>query len=122
MERWSGKDYKMGLPIKPEWGYLIVWEFHVRPGAEERFENVYGPQGDWAQFFKRGEGYAGTELNRDLNIAGRYVTLDFWTSPHAYEHFRELHLAEYKAIDERCEALTERETEIGRFERVSRRT
>ena len=122
MERWSGKDYKMGLPIKPEWGYLIVWEFHVRPGAEERFENVYGPQGDWAQFFKRGEGYAGTELNRDLNIAGRYVTLDFWTSPHAYEHFREQHLAEYKAIDERCEALTERETEIGRFERVSGRT
>jgi heme-degrading monooxygenase HmoA len=100
------------------WGYVIIWDFLVRKASEPRFTEAYGPAGDWARFFAAGEGYLGTELVRDVTGERRYVTLDFWTSRQAYERFREQHLAEYEALDARCQALTERETEIGRFDRT----
>lgn len=97
-------------------GYLIIWEFRPRKGAENRFQEAYGPQGIWAKFFARGEGFIGTELNLDLKDPTRYLTLDFWESKQAYDAFREAHPAEYQAIDEQCEALTAEEKPLGTFE------
>jgi heme-degrading monooxygenase HmoA len=103
---------------KSEWRYVIVWEYRVRPGRETDFERVYGSQGDWVQFFRRGAGFVGTELSRDTANPRRYLTLDFWESAEAYRRFREQHLAEYEAIDHRCEEMTERELQLGTFERI----
>jgi heme-degrading monooxygenase HmoA len=101
------------------WNYMIAWEFRARTGAEADFERVYGPQGLWARLFEQGEGFVGTELNRDLKDPGRYLTLDFWISKDAYDRFRDQHRADYQTIDKQCEALTEREIELGRFERLA---
>ena len=101
-----------------EWRYLIIWEFRVRMDMEERFEKAYGPRGDWAEFFAQGEGYVKTELNHDLKDSRRYVTLDFWVSREAYENFRRQHSSEYGAPDQKFEEMTEKELEIGKFERV----
>ena len=103
---------------KGTWGYLIAWEFRPRAGAEDRFEKAYRPNGIWASFFAQGKGFIATELNRDLKDARRYLTLDFWASKEAYETFHNQHKSEYHAIDAQCEALTEQETELGRFERL----
>ena len=94
---------------------MILWEFHVKPGREERFEQVYSPEGDWARIFRQGKGYLGTELDRDLQRKGRYLTADYWTSQTAYESFREQRLGEYRALDKRCAELTGRETALGKF-------
>jgi heme-degrading monooxygenase HmoA len=102
-----------------EWGYLIMWEFQVRTGMEKRFAKIYGAEGDWARLFHQDASYIGTELIHHFNGEQTYVTLDFWTSPQAYDKFRKQHLANYKALDRKCEALTESEREIGRFVRVS---
>ncbi len=96
-------------------GHVIVWEFRVRPGLEAEFETVYGPDGDWARFFRRDPAYLGTELLRADAAAWRYVTVDRWTSRAACDAFRSRCKEEYAAIDRRCERLTEQETEIGRF-------
>jgi heme-degrading monooxygenase HmoA len=101
-----------------QWRYLIIWEFRVRAGMEARFESAYGPRGSWAQFFSKGKGYVSTELNHDLKDSQRYVTLDFWVSREAYESFRREHAAEYKALDEEFERMTEEELEVGNFERI----
>ena len=101
------------------WRYVIIWEFRVREGTEERFEEVYGPAGEWARFFMQDDLYIRTELIRDFKERGAYLTLDFWVSKKAYDEFREKHLAEYKAVDQKCEALTESEREIGSFTRVT---
>ncbi len=98
--------------------YVILWEFRPRPGREREFEAAYGPDGDWARFFRGGDGYLGTDLLRAGGGEGRYVTIDRWTSKAAYEAFRARLLAEYEAIDRRCEALTERETALGTFTAV----
>jgi heme-degrading monooxygenase HmoA len=95
--------------------YLVIWEFQVRPGAEPDFERIYGPRGDWAQLFSKGEGYLRTDLLRDRERAGRYVVLDHWSSDEHYQRFRAAHQAEYKALDQRCESLTVRESPLGTF-------
>ena len=104
----------------PHWGYVVIWEFRPRKGAETRFEEAYGPKGVWARFFARGEGFVATELNRDLKDAGRYVTLDLWVSKDAYDTFRAAHEAKYQTIDQQCESLTAEEKSIGAFERLGR--
>jgi hypothetical protein len=43
--------------------------------------------------------------------------MDFWTSENSYESFREHYSAEYRKIDVMCEAMTDSESETGRFER-----
>jgi len=106
------------MEARDAWGYLIVWEFRPKPGMESKFEEIYGSHGAWAELFRRGKGYCATELARDTNDPGRYLTFDFWTSRQAYEQFRESNLAEYKRIDELCEEMTQTELELGRFARV----
>ena len=109
----------MATPV--EWRYLIIWEFRVRAGGG-RFEKVYGPLGDWARFFARDDGFVRTELNHDLKDGRRYVTLDFWVSREAYENFRQQNATEYAALDQKFEELTEKELEIGKFERIANRS
>lgn len=101
-----------------DWGYLIMWEFRVRACMEKSFEKVYGPGGDWACLFEQDESYIGTELIHDLKPERIYLTLDFWTSQKAYEAFRKQHVARYRALDRKCEEMTESEREIGTFVRV----
>jgi heme-degrading monooxygenase HmoA len=100
------------------WGHVVIWEFYVRQGQEKHFEVVYGRNGEWAQIFQADPEYLGTELSRDYAIPRRYITLDFWCSRAAYLRFREAKAEEYKAMDQRTEGLTERETELGSFERI----
>ena len=92
--------------------FIFIWEYIVREGLEAKFEKIYGAQGDWAQLFKHGEGYLGTDLFRDSNHPRRYITIDRWTSFAAFDSFREKCRLQYEALDSRCEYLTEREAEI----------
>lgn len=103
-----------------QWGYLVMWKFVVKRGMEARFEQVYGASGDWARLFQQDEDFLGTELNCDHEGSRRYITLDFWASEEAYQGFREKHLAEYQAIDQQCEQLTESECKLATFARVVR--
>lgn len=86
---------------------------------EPVFEKTYGPHGDWVTLFKTGEGFLRTELVRGTANPQQYLTLDHWSSEEAYENFRLNNAAQYKSVDARCEALTESETEIGRFKKLA---
>jgi len=99
--------------------YVIIWEYRVRAGSEAAFEQAYGREGEWVRLFEQGQGYRGTELHRDLAGGRRYVTIDRWTSRAAYDALHDRHVAEYDAIDRRCEPLTEHEELLGTFEGVS---
>ncbi len=100
------------------WGYMVMWEFVAKPGMEARFEQIYGPSGDWARLFQRNENYLGTELKHEEANSRRYATRDFWTSEEAYERFREKHRIEYQAIDQQCEQVRESERKLAEFTRV----
>ncbi len=99
-------------------GYTCVWEYSVAPENQDAFHEAYGPDGAWAQLFRRAPGYLRTELHRDRLQSDRFLTIDYWESEAAWQVFRSTYTAEYEALDEGCAALTQREAEIGRFGRV----
>lgn len=95
--------------------YIIIWEYQVKPEKRAEFEEIYASVGAWAELFQKGTGYLGTELLQDVHHPLRYLTLDRWASKEAYEAFLSQWDDEYKALDARCEGLTERELLLGKW-------
>jgi hypothetical protein len=96
--------------------FLVLWEYEVKPGNEERFEQVYGPGGDWDSLFRSDPNHAGTRLFQDTARTGVYLTADYWLSRKSYEEFLVLRRSEYKALDAATEDLTLSEQHVGSFE------
>ncbi len=96
--------------------FLVLWEFEVKPGNEERFEQVYGPGGDWDSFFRIDPNHAGTRLFRDTARIHVYLAADYWLSRKSYEEFLVLRRSEYNTLDAASEDLTLSERQIGSFE------
>jgi heme-degrading monooxygenase HmoA len=103
----------------PVANFTAIWEFHVKPEARSQFERIYGPDGDWAQLFRRSPEYCGTTLLQDRDHPERYLTLDHWASRDALAQFKREHHADYAALDKKCESLTEKETFVGDFDNLT---
>ena len=94
----------------------LVFSYEVRdPGG---FEQEYGPDGEWAQFFRRGRGYVGTELLRDVETPGRYMVVDRWESADAYNAFAADHRDEYMRRVDDTRFHYDQELRFGTFESV----
>lgn len=99
--------------------FVIIWSYVVRPERQSEFEQAYGPNGEWAELFRKAEGYFRTELLHDTETPDRYTTLDYWHSEDDYNKFHNQFVSEYQALDARFEEWTVSETLIGRFRIVS---
>ena len=97
---------------------VIALVFSYDVGDSTEFEQVYGPEGEWAQFFRTGSGYVGTELLRDVEIPGRYLVVDRWETREAYNAFVEEHRDEYMRRVDESAFRYEHELRIGSFETV----
>jgi hypothetical protein len=96
--------------------FCYVWSYEVAPDQFSAFEETYGPEGAWAVLFGRDPAYLGTELIRDRDRIGRYLTIDRWTSRAACLAFRERNRDEFAALDDRCGQWTILERELGEFD------
>jgi heme-degrading monooxygenase HmoA len=94
----------------------LVFRYEARDPAE--FERVYGPEGEWAQFFRRSDGFIGTELLRDLDEAERYVVIDRWESVDAYNEFLAEYQDEYMRRADETRFHYVQELRFGTFENV----
>ena len=94
----------------------LVFRYEVRDAAS--FEAAYGPNGEWAQFFRQGTGYIGTELLHDVEEPERYLVIDRWESAEAYNEFLTANNEEYvrRADESRFHYL--QELRFGTFENV----
>ncbi len=99
--------------------FVALWEYEVKPGCEERFENAYGPHGEWVWLFRNDSSYKETRLVKDVLRGGVYLTMDFWDSRSDYEEFMAAHRAEYEAIDTIAKQMTAKERRIGWFGMVA---
>lgn len=97
---------------------VYLWSFQVPPEHEEAFRAMYGPAGDWVRLFQDSEDYLGTQLLKDADSPGRYLTLDRWTSAEAREAFLASARDDYDRLDRACERLTTQETSLGSFREV----
>ena len=95
----------------------LVFSYEVvRDGAE--FERAYGMDGEWAEFFRQGRGYIGTELLRDVEAPGRYLVIDRWESADAYNAFAGAQREEYMRRVDESAFLYDQELRFGTFENV----
>jgi heme-degrading monooxygenase HmoA len=94
----------------------LVFSYDARDPGE--FERVYGPNGEWAAFFRQGRGYVGTELLRDVELAGRYLVVDRWESAEAYNEFVAEHRDEYMRRSDESTFHWEHELRLGTFQNV----
>ena len=101
---------------RPALMLALLFQYDARDDAE--FEQVYGPKGEWAQFFRTGAGYIGTELLKDAETPGRYLVIDRWESREAYNAFVEANRDEYMRRVDETAFHYERELRLGTFENV----
>jgi heme-degrading monooxygenase HmoA len=94
----------------------LVFSYEVRDATE--FERVYGPEGEWAEFFRRSRGYIGTELLRDIEVPGRYLVIDRWESADAYNAFAAERQEEYMERVDATRYHYDSELRFGTFETV----
>jgi len=94
----------------------IVFRYDVRD--TETFEDVYGPDGEWAKFFRGGAGFIGTELLRDVEEPDRYIVIDRWESIDAYNQFISEHQKEYLERSDESRMYYLQELRFGSFENV----
>jgi heme-degrading monooxygenase HmoA len=99
--------------------YVVLWRFRPRKDRESEFERAYGPSGEWARLFQRGEGYLGTELLQRSDDPKEYLVLDRWASRTAYEALRTRFSSEYRRLDTLLDELTEEEMPMGTFETLT---
>jgi heme-degrading monooxygenase HmoA len=99
--------------------FVVLWEFEVKPGCEERFESIYSPTGAWAQLFRRDPNFRETLLLRDSSRPRSYVAVDFWQSQSSYNEFKQQHVLDYEKLDKDCESLTFAERPLGSFHQLS---
>jgi heme-degrading monooxygenase HmoA len=105
----------MKLKTRRQTLHIILWEYQVKPERRSEFESIYSPNGAWAELFKKGIGYTGTEFLQDETNPRRYLTIDRWESKEDYETFLSQHKKEYRALDAQCDGLTESESLIGKW-------
>jgi heme-degrading monooxygenase HmoA len=99
--------------------YWVVWSFDVKPEHVKAFERAYGPEGEWAELFRRAPGYVGTELRRETDRRAHYLTIDRWNTRADYDRFKEAFSQQYQMLDVRCSKMTEAEKKVGDFEMKS---
>jgi heme-degrading monooxygenase HmoA len=97
----------------------LVYEYQVDPGRVARFEDTYGPDGQWARFFRGAAGYLGTELLRDPTRPGRYLVIDRWSSAQAAARFLADRAEEYQRRSRDTAHLYLREVRLGAFDAVA---
>ena len=90
--------------------YRIPFEYDVAPERCARFEEVYGPDGEWARFFRTGAGYVETTLER--LAPGSYRVTDHWDTRADYERFLERNADRYAALSRAGELLYVRERRL----------
>jgi hypothetical protein len=83
--------------------YRIPFAYVVAPANRAEFEAVYGPDGDWARFFRGDAAYVGTTLERTAE--GEYLVTDQWRARADYDAFLERNAAEYARRSKRHAGL-----------------
>ncbi|MEW6195354.1 MAG: antibiotic biosynthesis monooxygenase [Bacteroidota bacterium] len=96
--------------------YIVIWQFTVKQEYLDDFVSAYGPNGTWAELFKKDGGYKETKLLQDVDNKLIFVTIDIWESKKSYNGFKNDFKEEYFKLDGEFEKFTVSEKPIAEFE------
>jgi heme-degrading monooxygenase HmoA len=98
--------------------YEILWMYEVSTDMRARFEQVYGPSGEWARLFAQADGFVEVVLARADDATNTYVTIDRWRDRQAYEDFQRRFAQSYQELNASLSELSTNQVRIGSFSRV----
>jgi hypothetical protein len=96
------------------------WRFKIHPNSRERVEREFGPEGIWAQHFRRPigdkpSGFVRTELTLSVSNPLVYETRDYWESEESFKAHMRAFDQKYALLDEQCAILFQDEQYFGTF-------
>jgi quinol monooxygenase YgiN len=91
----------------------IIWQFDVRPGRENEFEQLYGVDGEWTKLNRQTRSYLGSSFLKDQNRTSRYLVVEYWSEMLVYEQHRTYRSDTVASLDKRSAELVEATEPLG---------
>jgi len=93
----------------------IMWQFDVKAGREEEFEQLYGADGPWTAMNRQTRSYLGSSFLHDQNRTCRYIVTEYWSEMIVSEPNRATRAAAMAVIEASRTALIESVEPMGVF-------
>ena len=93
----------------------IVWQFEIKAGSEERFEEFYGVDGEWTAVNRHSRSYIGTSFLRDQNRPSRYLVIEYWSEMVVYEQHKAYRREDRQALDVKRDEMVQSVEPLGVF-------
>lgn len=93
----------------------IMWQFDVKKGQEDAFEQFYGVDGEWTVMNRHTRSYLGTSFLRDQNRSSRYLVIEYWSEMIVYEQHRASRSDAIAAVERRRTTLVDSVEPLGIF-------
>jgi hypothetical protein len=93
----------------------VMWQFDVKNGQEDEFEQFYGIEGEWTVLNRQTRSYLGTSFLRDQNRSSRYIVIEYWSEMLVYEQHRAYRSDAIDSLERRRTMLVEAVEPLGIF-------
>jgi heme-degrading monooxygenase HmoA len=93
----------------------IMWQFTVKDGREEEFEQLLGADGDWNLMNRRTRSFLGSSFLRDQASPARYIVVEYWSEMVVYEQHRAYRSDALPGLEKRRELLVDVVEPLGVF-------
>jgi quinol monooxygenase YgiN len=93
----------------------IMWQFDVKHGCEDEFEQLYGADGEWTAMNRLSRSYLGSSFLRDQNRSSRYLLIEYWSEMLVYEQHKAFKSDAVNSFEERSRALVDSVEPLGIF-------
>jgi hypothetical protein len=77
----------------------VMWQFQVKNGAQDAFEQFYGIDGEWSAIGRRSRSFLGSSFLRDQIDPTRYVLIEYWSEMVVYERHQKDFADEMRSLD-----------------------
>jgi len=93
----------------------IMWQFDVKSGREDEFEQFYGADGEWTTMNRLSRSYLGSSFLRDQSRTSRYLVIEYWSEMLVYEQHRAFKSDAVTSFEERSRTLVDSVEPMGIF-------
>lgn len=69
----------------------VVFQFEVKRGCQDEFEQFHGADGEWTALSRRSRSFIGSSFLREVAAEPRYLLIEYWSEMLVYErHLQDL--------------------------------
>ena len=91
----------------------VVWQFHVKPGHQQEFEQFFGADGEWSHIGRRSRSFLGSSFLRDQARDTNYLLIEYWSEMVVYERHRQSVVKDLQKLEQRRDKLCESSMPLG---------